>query len=81
MDGTIVDKYYLDDNTYFFTEEGNMERAFTPTVERDFQPGIYVNSKVLNDAPRTERTVAVGNAIPAVFDARKLAARNVVGVA
>lgn len=76
-DGTILDKPFLDDNYYFFGKPGFIEQAFVPTVEKDFQPGIYSNSRVLNDAPRVERSVAVGNMVPACFDPRCIAARKV----
>lgn len=76
-DGTITDKYYLPENYYIFARPGYIEQAFVPTVEKDFAPGIYQNSRVLNDAPRVERSVAVGNMIPACFDPRFLAARKV----
>lgn len=75
--GIITDKYYLEENWYFFAKPGYIEQAFVPTVEKDFQPGIYQASRVINDAPRVERTVAVGNMIPACFDPRCLAARKV----
>lgn len=75
--GTITDKYFLDDNYYLFSKPGYIEQAFVPTVEKNFASGIYQNSRVLNDAPRVERSVAVGNMIPACFDPRCLAARRV----
>lgn len=75
--GSVVDKYFLDDNTYYFSEPRFIERAFVPTVEKNFAPGIYTRTKELNDAPRSERTVAVGSFVPFAADARKLAARKV----
>jgi hypothetical protein len=75
--GDVTDKYYLEENWYFFGSPGFLEQAFVPTVEKDFAPGLYQNSRVLNDAPRQERTVAVGNMIPLAADPRRLAARKV----
>jgi hypothetical protein len=75
--GVITDKYFLDDKRYFFAADGNAERSFVPTPERDFQPGIYTKAKEIDDAPRIERIAGVGAGIPTVFDARKLAARRV----
>lgn len=77
-DGSVVDKYFLDDNTYYFSEPRFIERAFVPTVEKNFAPGIYTRTREINDAPRVERTVAVGAFVPFAADARKLAARKVV---
>jgi hypothetical protein len=76
-DGTVVDKYFLDDDTYYFSEPRFIERAFVPTVEKNFAPGIYTRTREINDAPRVERTVAVGAFVPFAADARKLAARKV----
>lgn len=76
-DGAVIDRYYLDDNYYFFSMPGNIERAFIPTVERNFQAGIYTRTKEISDAPKIERTVGVGNCAPFCRDARKLAARRV----
>jgi hypothetical protein len=76
-DGSVVDKYFLDDNTYYFSEPRFIERAFVPTVEKNFAPGIYTKTREINDAPRIERTVAVGAFVPFASDARKLAARKV----
>ncbi|MGL5076110.1 MAG: hypothetical protein ACRDBG_09770 [Waterburya sp.] len=74
--GSISDNFFLADNTYFFAEDKIGERAFVPTPEKDFAQGIYVNAKQLDDAPRKERIAGVGSAIPAIWDARKLAARK-----
>lgn len=75
--GTIVDKYFLPDDYVVLSTPGTVEQAFVPTVERDFQSGLYTNTKQVNDAPRVESSVAVGNFIPAVFDRRKICARKV----
>lgn len=75
--GVVSDKYFLPDDTYFFTEPGIAERAFVPTPEKDFEPGIYVKARELDDAPRKERIVGIGAGIPAIFDGRKIAARKV----
>jgi hypothetical protein len=76
-DGTIVDKYFLEDNYYFFARDGFLERAFVPTVEKDFAGGVFLNSKVVEEAPRRERSVAMANGVPMVADPRYLAARKV----
>ena len=75
--GNISDLFFMPDTHYFFNEDNNVQRAFVPTPEKDFAPGIYVNWRSLNDAPRRERIAGVGAGIPAVFDGRKLAARRV----
>lgn len=74
--GVITDKYFLSDNFYFFAEPGMAERSFVPTPEKDFEKGIYVAAKDIDDAPRIERLAGVGAGIPTVFDSRKLAARR-----
>lgn len=76
-DGTVLDKYYLADNTYYFSTNGFIERANVPTVEKDFQAGAYQKTTLLSDAPKRERTVAVANFVPFCPDPRKLAARKV----
>jgi hypothetical protein len=76
-DGTIQDKYFLPDDYVVLGDPAAIEQAFVPTIEKKMQPGIYQASKELNDAPLTERTVAVGNMVPACFDTRKLCARKV----
>jgi hypothetical protein len=75
--GTVTDRYYLPDNTYFFGADGQFERAFVPTVERDFQSGIYFGAEVKNKAPRREEAVALGNGIPFTADPRYIASRRV----
>jgi hypothetical protein len=75
--GDIIDKYFLEDNYYFFAKDGMLERAFVPTVEKDFQPGVFLHSKVVEEAPRRERSVSVANGVPLVIDPRYLAARKV----
>jgi hypothetical protein len=76
-DGTVTDKFFLPDNYYLFGRDGYLERALVPTVEKDFQPGVFVHSKVVEESPRQERTVAVANGIPLVVDERYIAARKV----
>lgn len=75
--GSIVDKFFLPTGTYLFAKEGYLERAFVPTVEKDFQAGIYFHSKVVEESPRVERSVACGNGIPLNADGRLIAARKV----
>ena len=74
--GVPVDKYYLPDHSYIFVEDKMAERAFVPTPEKEFEKGIYVNARELNDAPRRERIAGVGAGIPAVWEPRKLAAKR-----
>ena len=76
-DGSIVDRYFLPDNCYYFSFNGIIERATVPTVEKNFQAGVYVKTKELDDAPKRERTVAVAAFCPFAPDPRKLAARKV----
>lgn len=76
--GVISESYYLADGVYFFAERGIAERAFVPTAENDFLPGIYtVAERLLPKIPRREQIAGVANGIPACFDDRKIAARKV----
>ncbi|PZV19203.1 MAG: hypothetical protein DCF22_00615 [Leptolyngbya sp.] len=75
--GVITDKYYLDDNTYLFARDGQFERAFVPTVEKDFASGIFFVAEQTSKSPRREHAIAVGNGIPFVSDDRYIAARKV----
>jgi hypothetical protein len=75
--GDVIDKFFLPDNYYLFARENYMERALVPTVEKDFQPGVFLHSKIIEEAPRQERSVAVANGIPLVADERYIAARKV----
>lgn len=75
--GDQVDRKFLDDDTYFFAAEDQFERAFVPTVEKDFQQGIYYTTEVVSKAPRREHAIAVGNVIPFCADPRRIAARKV----
>jgi hypothetical protein len=54
-----------------------MERAFVPTVEKDFQPGIFSLTEQKSIIPRREQMAGVANGVPAVFDARKICAQKV----
>lgn len=76
--GDITEDYYLPDGVYFFAETGLAERAFVPTAENDFLPGIYtVAERLLPKIPRREQIAGVANGIPAMFDDRRIAARKV----
>lgn len=75
--GTVTNKYYLEDNTYLFARDGQFERAFVPTVEKDFAPGIFYVAETTSKAPRREHSIAVGNGIPFTADDRYIAARKV----
>jgi hypothetical protein len=75
--GDIVDRFFLPANTYFFSEPGLIERAYVPTVEKDFAEGVFTLAEEVSKLPRVERVAAVANVIPACFDSRKLAARQV----
>lgn len=82
-DGVVTDKYYISDSVnssdYYILEYPNyIERAFVPTVEKDFAPGVYTISERTSYAPRVERSVAVAANVVACFDPRLLAARKVV---
>lgn len=79
--GNIVDKYFLPANTYFFIEEGLIEKAYVPTVEKDFAPGVFTLAEVVSKLPRIERVAAVANVVPFVRDSRKLASRQVSDLA
>jgi len=75
--GIIDPQPYIPAGYYFFAEEGFIERATVPCIEKDFASGFYYANRVLNDAPRQERTVIVGNVLPLVQDPATLAGRNV----
>jgi len=79
--GNVIDKYYLPANTYFFAEPGLVEKAYVPTVEKDFAPGVFTLAEMVSKLPRVERVAAVANVIPFVTDARKLASRQVSDLA
>ena len=76
-DGTFQDGSYLPDNYYFFASDGMGERARVPFVENDWQPGVFVRAKELDDAPKKERLAGLTAGVPFVPDARKIAARKV----
>lgn len=75
--GLPVERSFLPDDSYYFSAANNVERAWVPTHEKNFAPGIYTLSETKEQAPRLDRTVAVACMIPLVLDARKLAARKV----
>lgn len=75
--GVVNDIYYLPDNHYVFVDNGVVERAMVPTVEKDFAPGIYSLAERKSNIPRRDQLAGVGNGVPACFDDRKLAARKV----
>jgi len=75
--GNVTDKYYIPANTYFFLEPDLAERAYVPTVEKDFAPGVFTLAEMVSRLPRVERVAAVANVIPFVTDARKIASRQV----
>lgn len=75
--GEPEDKYFLEEGRVFFAKDGYVERAMVPTVEKDFQPGVYVHSEVIKKSPRVEESLAVANMIPFVPDPRYLAGRKV----
>jgi|GEM_PF-1452553 len=79
--GNIVDKYYIPANTYFFLEPDLCERAYVPTVEKDFAPGVFTLAEMVSRLPRVERVAAVANVIPFITDARKIASRQVSDLA
>ncbi|MBL1176894.1 hypothetical protein [Pantanalinema sp. GBBB05] len=72
-----LDKYFLPEHYYFFGEDDLIERAYVPTVEKDFQPGVYLDSERVSKSPRKEQTVACANVLPFIGDPRKIAARKV----
>lgn len=76
-DGSVDTLRYMPQDYVVLTSESVLEQAFVPTVENNFAPGIFNLSEIVNRAPRVERSVAVGNMIPACFDRRKLCARKV----
>jgi hypothetical protein len=75
--GAITDRYFLPDNTYLFAMDNQFQRAFVPTVERNYQPGIYFGAKVVEEAPRREQAIALGSGLPFTADPRYIASRRV----
>ena len=76
--GTQSNGYFLPDDYYVFLyEPGVIERAFVPTVERDFAPGLFQINDIESRLPRREYSAAAGNFIPFVKDERYIAARNI----
>jgi len=76
--GTQTDSYFLPADYYLFAyESGYVERAFVPTVERDFAPGLYQLNDIESRLPRREYSAIAGCFIPFVKDERYIAARNV----
>jgi len=81
-DGTQTNGYFLPDDYYQFVYvEGNIERAFVPTVERDFAPGLYTLNDFDSKLPRREFSAVAGNFIPYVKDERLIGSRNVCNTA
>lgn len=76
-DGTFREAPYLPENYYFFASDGMGERARVPFVENNWQPGVFVRTKELDDAPKKERLAGLTAGVPFVPDARKIAARKV----
>lgn len=76
--GTQSDGYFLPDDYYLFIyEPGYIERAFVPTVERDFAPGLYQINEIESRLPRREYSAIAGCFVPFVRDERYIVARNV----
>lgn len=75
--GVITDSYYLPDGYIVYLDNGIVERAMVPTVEKDFAPGIFTLAERKSEIPRRDQIAGVGNGIPACFDDRKLCARKV----
>lgn len=73
-----VQKNYLLDNYYVFGFNGNYERAFVPTVEKNLQPGIFVGTREESVAPRRDSMFAMAYVVPWVSDPRLIAARKVI---
>ena len=75
--GNQTNSYFLPPDYYFFTQPDFIERAFVPTVERDFEPGLFQISDVESRLPRVEYSAIAGAFIPYVKDERFIAAANV----
>lgn len=75
--GVVTNRYYLDDGYVAMVDDGLLERSLVPTVENDFQPGVFAAIETLRRIPRREQLAAVANGIPTCFDARKLCALKI----
>jgi hypothetical protein len=73
----IVQDKYVPENTYYFTEPGNIERAWVPTAENRFRPGLFQLTEEVSKAPIRERSVVIGCCVPVAMDPRKIAYRKV----
>lgn len=73
----IRQEKYVPENLYYFTEPNNIERAWVPTAEKKFSPGLFVLTEEVSKAPIRERSVAIGCCVPFVLDPRKIGYRKV----
>lgn len=73
--------YLPDDYIVFGSSMGEYERALLPFEENGDQPGLYIATKELNDAPLRERLAGMTAGVPFVKDGRYLCAQKIDGAA
>jgi hypothetical protein len=73
----IVQSKFVPENLYYFSEPNNIERAWVPTAERKFAPGLFTLTEEVSKAPIRERSVVIGCCVPFVLDPRKIGFRTV----
>jgi hypothetical protein len=76
-EASIVQSKYVPADTYYYSEPGNIQRAWIPTAERNFAPGLFSLTETVSKAPIRERSVVIGCCVPVAFDGRKIAFRKV----
>lgn len=67
---------YIPEDTYSLMRTGG-EQSFVPTPEKGFRPGLFREHKVVETAPRQERSLVLGNMFPNV-DPRDICFRKVL---
>jgi hypothetical protein len=83
LDGSLIRQPYFSDsngnsNYYcFHYENGQVESAFVPTVEKNFSPGLFELNELISKLPKKEITAVCGNVVPIIRNAKYLAARKV----
>jgi hypothetical protein len=76
--GVKRNDYYLPESYIVFGDEaGSYERARVPFKENGWNPGVYVRTKELDDAPLRERIAGMSAGVPFVRDGRFLSAQKI----
>jgi hypothetical protein len=78
--GVESKKFFLPEHTIIFGDpDGMYERARVPFKENNWQPGVFVRTKELSDAPLRERIAGMTAGVPFVRDGRYLCAQVIDG--